>query len=140
MAEECMADDFDTKPMKELHAKRIAQREELAKLMAVKFSTPGKITTREEYLNAFQEVTRVMLATTTRKNNDYGGPDDPWKNFRDFGTLGIVVRMSDKFARIKTALVEKRGLEVSDESVEDTLIDLANYAIICLLYHRSERQ
>jgi hypothetical protein len=98
----------------------------------------GKITNREEYLAAFQEATRDMLAITSKKNNDYGGPVDPWKNFRDFGEVGIVVRMSDKFARIKTALVEKRDFEVADETIEDTLLDLANYAIICLLYHRSE--
>lgn len=92
--------------------------------------------TREAYLREFQSLTTRMLEITTKKNNDYGGATDPFKNFRDFQELGILVRMSDKFARLRTAIVEKRAFEVVDESVEDTCIDLANYALLLLCYRR----
>lgn len=89
--------------------------------------------TREQYLQNFKELTDRMYEITTKKNNDYGGESDPFKNFREFGALGILVRMSDKFARLKTAIVEKRKFEV-DESVEDTALDLANYSLLLLTY------
>ena len=92
--------------------------------------------TREDYLREFQALTAKMLETTTKKNNDYGGSSDPFKNFRSFEELGILVRMSDKFARLRTAIVEKRAFEVTDESVEDTCLDLANYALLLLCYRR----
>ncbi len=92
--------------------------------------------TREQYLREFQALTAKMLEITTKKNNDYGGHTDPFKNFRDFEELGILVRMSDKFARLRTALAEKREFQVSDETVEDTALDLANYALLLICYRR----
>jgi len=92
--------------------------------------------TREDYLREFQALTTKMLEITTKKNNDYGGTSDPFKNFRSFEELGILVRMSDKFARLRTAIVEKRAFEVADESIEDTCLDLANYALLLLCYRR----
>lgn len=92
--------------------------------------------TRERYLSEFKTLTAKMLEITTKKNNDYGGTSDPFKNFRSFEELGILVRMSDKFARLRTAIVEKRAFEVVDESVEDTCLDLANYALLLLCYRR----
>src|ERR1017187_6655281 len=38
--------------------------------------------TREMYLREFRALTSKMLAITTKKNNDYGGANDPFKNFR----------------------------------------------------------
>ena len=92
--------------------------------------------TREQYLREFKTLTAKMLEITTKKNNDYGGANDPFKNFRTFGELGILVRMSDKFARLQTAIQEKRAFEVDDESLEDTYLDLANYALLGLCYRR----
>lgn len=92
--------------------------------------------TREQYIQEFKALTARMLDITTKKNNDYGGATDPFKNFRAFEELGILVRMSDKFARLRTALVEKREFMVSDESIEDTCIDLANYALLLLCYRK----
>ena len=89
--------------------------------------------TREEYLREFKALTAKMLEITTAKNNDYGGASDPFKNFRSFEELGILVRISDKMARLKTAIVEKRKFEV-DESLKDTALDLANYALLLICY------
>ena len=91
--------------------------------------------TREQYLEEFKKLTAKMLEITIKKNNDYGGTSDPFKNFRSFGALGILVRASDKMARLKTAIVEKRKFEV-DESLEDTCLDLSNYALLLLCYLR----
>jgi hypothetical protein len=69
-----------------------------------------------------------------RKQQDYGP-----KNIAGFGTFGVLVRMNDKFERLKTLFgkgkVRKRA---RNESVEDSLRDLANYAVIALLLERGE--
>lgn len=57
-------------------------------------------------------------------------------NIAEFGDFGAVVRMSDKFARLRNLYVEGHGGDVRDESVEDTLMDIANYAIITLAWRR----
>lgn len=73
------------------------------------------------------------LALMRAKNEDYAIADDPYRNFRTFGRIGILVRMSDKLARLRT--FEERGtLSVPDESVGDTVRDIINYAILYLGY------
>lgn len=92
--------------------------------------------TREEYLQNFQKITGEMLALTSAKNADYASDSDPFANFRTFGELGILVRMSDKFARLKTLLVDKKDATVANETVEDTILDLATYSVLLLTYRR----
>lgn len=95
--------------------------------------------TRAQYIAEFKKLCDEEVELTSRKNNDYGGETDPWKNFREFGLMGILVRMSDKWSRIKTALWEKRVLEVATETVEDTLKDLSVYCKIAILWIRRQK-
>lgn len=99
-----------------------------------------KPTERERYFRHFAKITAEMLDLTRLKNNDYGGPDDPFKNFREFEELGILVRMGDKFARLKTALLEKREFAVTSESIDDTTMDLAVYSAILLAWRRMKAE
>lgn len=68
------------------------------------------------------------------KNHDYG--DSFGKGFKEYGLIMPVIRLEDKLNRLKQ-LVNKEGL-VKDESVEDTLMDLANYAIMTILERREK--
>lgn len=68
------------------------------------------------------------------KNHDYG--DSFGKGFREYGLIMPVIRLEDKLNRLKQ-LVNREGL-VKDESVDDTLIDLANYAIMTVLERREK--
>lgn len=72
------------------------------------------------------------------KNADYATETDPFRNFRMFGELGILVRMSDKLARLRT-FSERGTLAVSDESVRDTILDLINYAVLLYGYIEDTR-
>lgn len=65
-----------------------------------------------------------------RKNHDYG--DSFHQTFMEEGMAMARIRLGDKFSRFKTL---SRGGEqkVNDESIRDTLIDLANYAIMTVL-------
>jgi len=95
--------------------------------------------TRDELLREFKRLTDQMYSITQVKNNDYGSTEDPLANFSEFGEFGFLVRMSDKWKRIKTALYEKRELAVRDETVEDTLLDLANYCVLLLCWRRAQQ-
>ena len=103
--------------------------------------------TKEEYFEFHKQACEKMHDITLRKNADYtGGTEDPFSNFsrvENFGItdteIGFMVRMSDKLARINS-FVKKGELLVKDESVEDTLLDLANYCILMSGYIKSKKQ
>lgn len=67
--------------------------------------------------------------TYSQKNSDYG---NSFTKVRDEYPEAISIRLSDKLERLKTLKAGKKAL-VSDESIKDTLIDLANYAIMELV-------
>ena len=98
-------------------------------------------------LSNFEDITEDMLRICRAKNSDYSGASpDPYQNFSQVERLGIckveqgfLTRMTDKLCRI-SSLVKKGSAEVKDESIEDTLIDLANYSIIMLCYLRSKKE
>lgn len=64
-----------------------------------------------------------------RKNADYG--DAFAKSFTEYGLVMPCMRLEDKLNRLKT--LRKQEAQVSNESIEDTLMDLANYAIMTLV-------
>lgn len=102
--------------------------------------------TKEEYMNFHKECCDKMVTITKAKNSDYTGNSlDPFSNFSRVNALeictteqGFLVRMTDKLCRINS-FVQKGFLLVKDESVEDTLLDLANYCILLAGYFRSKR-
>ena len=65
-----------------------------------------------------------------RKNHDYG--DSFKKNFDDFGMVYPIIHLAEKLDRLKT-LTKADDQKVVGESVDDTLMDLANYAIMTLV-------
>lgn len=94
--------------------------------------------TREEYLAFHREFCARMIAVTEKKNLDYCAGGDPFGNFKQIGALialpnaveiGFLTRMSDKLSRIGS-YITRGELLVADESAQDTLHDLANYAAL----------
>ena len=65
-----------------------------------------------------------------RKNHDYG--DSFHQTCVEEGMAMARIRLGDKFNRFKT-LSRGGDQKVNDESIRDTLIDLANYAIMTVL-------
>lgn len=76
-----------------------------------------------------------LIPILTSKGHDYSGEDDVFSNFHDFGLTGIVVRIGDKYHRLKNILRAGKRM-VQDETIEDTLKDLINYGFIGLIYWR----
>lgn len=69
-------------------------------------------------------------ALYARKNHDYGNSFH--QTFVEEGMAMARIRLGDKFNRFKT-LSRSGDQKVADESIRDTLIDLANYAIMTVL-------
>lgn len=92
------------------------------------------ITTTEELLVFHRKLTEEAHDIMGVKNSDYAGLDpDPFRAFRMFGRLGILIRMNDKLARLRT-FIERGDFNVQDEGVRDTIRDLINYSVIFEAY------
>jgi len=103
--------------------------------------------TKEEFFAFQKEQFEKRLAIARAKNADYtGGSQDPFANFKAVEVIGacsaeqgFLTRMTDKLARLGS-FVKNGTLQVKDESVMDTLQDLANYCDLFAGYLQAKRQ
>ncbi|WP_289133060.1 nucleotide modification associated domain-containing protein [uncultured Bacteroides sp.] len=80
-------------------------------------------------VQAHKEICEYLTALYEKKNHDYG--DSFHQSFVE-GMAMPRIRLGDKFSRFK-ALTLNGDQQVKDESVRDTLLDLANYAIMTVM-------
>lgn len=101
---------------------------------------------REEYLKFHRECCDKMISITEKKNHDYAGfGAGAFDNFTlvekaDAASTeqGFITRILDKISRINS-FVKQGVCLVEDESIEDTLLDLANYSILMAGYIKSKK-
>lgn len=72
-----------------------------------------------------------------RKNHDYG--DSFHETYLEEGMAMPRIRLADKFSRFKN-LSRSDDILVGDESIRDTLLDLANYAIMTVVEMDREKK
>lgn len=101
--------------------------------------------TKQQYFEFSENFFSECVEISKRKNADYTGKNtDPFSNFQSVEVLGIkteqgfLTRMMDKMKRI-ASFVENGELQVKDESVKDTLRDLANYSCLLAGYIESKK-
>lgn len=82
-----------------------------------------------------EKILYELSETYISKNSDYG--DSFGKSIREHGLIASVVRLEDKMNRI-TSLVKSSDIKVKSESIEDTLLDMANYAIMTVMEIRKK--
>lgn len=75
-------------------------------------------------------ICRSLNAIYEKKNHDYG--DSFHETFKEEGFAMARIRLSDKLNRFKTLTTGSKQ-KVSDETIVDTLMDLANYAIMTIM-------
>lgn len=75
---------------------------------------------------------KQMSDTYRKKNADYG--DSFSASIDRYGSLAAHVRMCDKVNRLQSLVVRKQTAQVKDESIADTFLDLACYAVMRLVY------
>lgn len=103
-------------------------------------------TTRDSLIDLHKDLCSRALDLSVKKNHDYsGGQDksDAFLNFRKCEELGlcnaetgILVRLSDKIARLHTIAGKAQRFEVEDEKVLDTILDMVNYSVLFYAMHR----
>ena len=84
----------------------------------------------------FYQLLEECAQTHSGKSFDYTPADDPLANFKRSEKLGVpawkgcMVRMGDKFGRLEQLA---NGKAPKNESLRDTLMDLAVYSLLCVL-------
>lgn len=89
----------------------------------------GKRPALSDNVEQFMSITQNMAKTYAAKNHDYGNSFE--ESLNEFGLVASVVRLVDKMNRIKSLI--KKEAQVKDESIKDTLLDMANYAIMTVM-------
>jgi len=136
-------DDEDDCPCVDCVNRRAAEKESRLHDDHMDYESWGGVTGVRFGHPMFYELLDKMAEIHSKKNQDYGN-GNPLGNFASSLDLGIdpffsvLVRMSDKWARI-CSLSKNGGIGVvKDESIEDTLIDMANYALLAIVIRREE--
>lgn len=85
--------------------------------------------------SVFNTLVGQIMETHEKKNHDYG--DSFNKSMDEFGMMAAAIRLSDKLNRFKTLINTEN--QVKDESIEDTLLDMASYAIMTVEYIKNSK-
>lgn len=78
----------------------------------------------------YSSILRQMDNTHTRKNSDYG--DAAYKGYKKYGDYYFLVQLHNKLTRLESLTINNKKPQVEDESIDDTLLDMANYAVMYL--------
>ena len=85
--------------------------------------------TNKEDADRFKEITDKMFETFKAKNYDYGSS---FSNlFNECGMTYAYGHMAEKLERVKSLM--KDDAKVNGEGMKDSLLDLANYAILTIM-------
>ena len=91
----------------------------------------------DNHLERFDEIAKEMCELHRAKDADYGNSFG--ETFRKLGIISAVTRISDKYNRLVN-LSTNRGEANVDESLEDTLKDMAAYAIMTIVELENQNQ
>jgi hypothetical protein len=70
-----------------------------------------------------EEILDASYKLGIAKNRDYGSV-----NILQYGVVGLIVRLGDKIARASNLLKDGNTAMIANEKVEDTIMDMVNYA------------
>ena len=90
------------------------------------------MTKYEKHLKICEKLNEIYV----NKNHDYG--DSFGDTFRKLGIISAVTRITDKTNRLQSLC--RKQQKVNDESIRDTLMDLANYAIMTIIELDEEKE
>ena len=81
-----------------------------------------------EFMEEYKKIVTETMELCIKKNKDYGSSVQD--TFEKFGDISYLVRITDKYNRI-CSLLNGEG-EIKDESIDDTIRDMANYSFLWL--------
>lgn len=83
-------------------------------------------------------ISRELTELYERKNADYG--DSFGKSYAEYGLAMPCIRLEDKLNRLKNLTLRSGKPQIAEESIRDTLMDLANYAIMTIIEIDREKE
>ena len=108
---------------------------------AIKFKTVTDIEVPielvDEQVEAFASIVKEMTELYAKKNHDYGNSFD--ESCDKIGIGYPLGRLLDKMNRLIACLGKEDKMQIN-ESIEDTLTDLACYSVMTLSYLKRKRQ
>lgn len=85
------------------------------------------------------DICKELNNTYEKKNHDYGNSFG--NTFEKLGIISAVTRITDKYNRlVSLSTLPLSERQVKDESISDTLLDMANYCIMTEMELRKERE
>ena len=85
------------------------------------------------------EIVQSLNELYASKNSDYG--DSFGETYRKLGIISALTRISDKYNRlISLATKPEEERKVKDESIQDTLLDMANYCIMTVIEMEAKKE
>ena len=87
-------------------------------------------------IEKFEKKSQKIAETYKKKNADYG--DSFNISLDKYGPIAALTRISDKFNRLENLILSGKQ-NVSDESIIDTLEDLASYCIMTVINIEKEK-
>lgn len=81
-------------------------------------------------VESFRRIATSITELYSRKNEAYG--DSFSRSVYKYGPIAALTRISDKFNRIENLILGAKNT-VPDESLYDTLLDLASYSIMTVM-------
>ena len=124
-----LSDEEEKVIIKRLHLDEPEQKEEYV-------APECKIDEKCAVPGDFDGICRDLMALHARKNKDYGNAAH--ESYKEFGLISYVIRLNDKMKRLKSLTKPGAEISVKGESIEDTLMDLAAYAIMAIESLRNE--
>lgn len=85
----------------------------------------------------YNSVCKEIAELLDQKNTAYGTSVSD--TFNDYGLTSYIIRLQDKVNRLKT-LDKNKEISLGDEKIEDTLLDLAGYAILAISQLRNYKE
>ena len=86
----------------------------------------------------YNKILRDLSKTYEAKNADYG--DSVGDTYKKFGDVSFLTRITDKYNRILSLADKGECGAVRDESMDDTILDMANYCILWLVERRAKEE
>ena len=85
-------------------------------------------------VSQLEEIQQECKEMFKKKNSDYGDA------FATYGTVGVLVRIGDKLSRFSNISSKKIEINVTNETLKDTLMDLHNYAAMAIMCLEKENK
>ena len=87
-----------------------------------------KLTEKNKQEDYHLRILHELHDTYCKKNSDYGNSFS--ELYKQYGLISPMIKLEDKMSRLRSLIRDGNRIQVKTESIEDTLLDLANYAVM----------